>query len=212
MSSVPTADTTRLRLGHGSKPGSLRVRRVHEHSKLDFVVPKHRHRVNNELASNATLSIRGWNPRMANMMDRKSRIDRILLPHNIRSLVHRLLRGLERKQRFHRDLTGHVLGERMEFLALDDVVDHAQTVRFVGGPDVRSEQEFLGFTRPEFKGVGEPFDAVDAHRDDGVLEGCVGGCDDDVEGPDEHEAAGDYFAVDLGDGGFGDVAPATAEA
>jgi hypothetical protein len=64
----------------------------------------------------------------------------------------------------------------------------------------------------ELPGVGEVFDAADAHLDDGVGEHGVVAGDNEVADPGEHEAAGDALALDLGDGGLGDVAPAAAHA
>src|SRR5215470_12387095 len=91
------------------------------------------------------------------------------------------------------------------------MIDHAEPVRFLRGPDISSEQHLLGLARAEFPGMNEPFDAAHAHGNDGIAELGIVARHDEIAGPGQHQAAGDAFAMHFRDRRFSQIAPAAGD-
>src|SRR5262245_52974670 len=91
------------------------------------------------------------------------------------------------------------------------MIDHAEPVRFLRGPDISSEQHLLGLARAQLPGMDEPFDAAHTHGDDGIAELGIVACDNEIAGPGQHQATGDAFAVHFRDRRFRQIAPAAGD-
>ena len=95
------------------------------------------------------------------------------------------------------DVQGKVYGGRAyaHFIALDNMIDHAQPVRFFGGPGIGGKQEFLGLACTQFPRMSEPFNARDAKIDHGIGKQCIFRCYNDVTNPCKNQRTCNAFAL-----------------
>src|SRR5690606_27975583 len=102
--------------------------------------------------------------------------------------------------------------EAVEFVAVDDMVDHAEPMGVPGAHELRSEEHFFRPAYAQFPWVLEKLRAAHAHRHGVVCKKRVIGRDDDVARPYQHEAGCDHASLDLCDHWLGNVAPPLRQA
>jgi hypothetical protein len=100
----------------------------------------------------------------------------------------------------------------LEVFAWHHFVHHANEFSFVGSDGEAGVEQFLGAACAEFPYVGEELMAIHTKHHNGVGEGCIARCHDEVAWPYEHEPTGNHLALHFSNGGFRNIAPAPAHA